>query len=88
MKFILAFTVCSAITGFCNNTSTLPTKYDSWAECVGAGGILIQDFSVELEDKINKEKIYISYFCNENHTNETTTDSKSKQSKIQSSDLW
>ena len=55
MKFILAFTVCSAITGLCNNTSTLPTKYDSWAECVGAGGILIQDFSVELEDKINKE---------------------------------
>ena len=82
MKFILAFTVCSAITGFCNNTATLPTKFDSWAECVGAGGILIQDFSVELEDKINKEKIYISYFCNENHTNETTTRSKSVKEKI------
>ena len=88
MIFILAFPVCSAITGFCNNTATLPTKFDSWAECVKAGGLLIQDFSVELEDKINKEKIYISYFCNENHTNETTTDSKSKQSKIQSSNIW
>ena len=88
MKFILAFTVCSAITGLCNNTSTLPTKFDSWAECVGAGGKIIEKFSVEFEDKINKERTYISYFCNENHTNETTTDSKSKQSKIQSSYLW
>ena len=88
MKFILAFTVCSAITGLCNNTSTLPTKFDSWAECVGAGGKLIETFSVEMADKINKEKTYISYFCNENHTNETTTDSKPIKGKIQSSDLW
>ena len=82
MKFILAFTVCSAITGLCNNTSTLPTKFDSWAECVGAGGKLIEKFSVELEDKINKERTYISYFCNENHTNETTTQSQPIKSKI------
>ena len=38
MKFILAFSICSAITGYCNNTMTLPTKFDSWSECVGAGG--------------------------------------------------
>ena len=34
MKFILAFTICSAITGFCNNTATLPTEFNSLSECV------------------------------------------------------
>jgi len=65
MKFILAFTVCSAITGYCNNTMTLPTKFDSWAECVGAGGKLIQTFSVEMEETIEDRKLYMNYFCNE-----------------------
>ena len=27
MKFILAFSICSAITGYCNNTATLPTEF-------------------------------------------------------------
>lgn len=65
MKFILAFTICSAITGFCNNTATMPTEFNSWSECVGAGGKLIVDASVKLEDKINQDKLYISYFCTE-----------------------
>ena len=82
MKFILAFTVCSAITGMCNNTSTLPTKFDSWSECVGAGGKLIEKFSIELEDKINKERTYISYFCNENHADTPTEPSKQIKKKI------
>jgi len=46
MKFILAFSICSAITGYCNTTATLPTKFDSWSECVGAGGKLIIDGSI------------------------------------------
>ena len=70
MKFVLAFTMCSAITGFCNNTMTLPIKFNTWSECVGAGGKLIVDFSVKLEDRINKDKIYMNYFCNEIETNE------------------
>lgn len=65
MKFILAFTICSAITGYCNTTMTLPTKFDSWAECVGAGGKLIQTFSVEMEETIEDRKLYMNYFCNE-----------------------
>jgi len=40
MKFILAFTICSAITGFCNNTMTISKEFNSWSECVGAGGKL------------------------------------------------
>jgi len=70
MKFVLAFTMCSAITGFCNNTMTLPNKFNSWSECVGAGGKLIVDFSIKMEDRINKDKIYMNYFCNEHQTNE------------------
>jgi len=65
VKFILAFSICSAITGFCNNTSTLPTEFNSWSECVGAGGKFIQTFSVEMEDNINNNKLYMNYFCNE-----------------------
>ena len=65
MKFILAFSICSAITGYCNTTMTLPTKFDSWAECVGAGGKLIQTFSVEMEETIEDRKLYMNYFCNE-----------------------
>ena len=65
MKFILAFTICSAITGFCNNTATLPTEFNSWSECVGHGGKLIVDFSIDMKEHADKNKLYISYFCNE-----------------------
>ena len=65
MKFILAFSICSAITGYCNTTATLPTKFDSWSECVGAGGKLIQSFSIEMEESIDDNKLYMNYFCNE-----------------------
>ena len=65
MKFILAFSICSAISGFCNNTATFPTEFDSWSDCVGAGGKLIQNFSVEMKNEIEEDKLYMNYFCNE-----------------------
>jgi len=65
VKFILAFSICSAITGFCNTTSTIPTEFNSWSECVGAGGKFIQTFSVEMKDSIENNKLYMNYFCNE-----------------------
>ena len=70
MKFILAFTMCSAITGFCNNTMTLPIKFDRWSDCVGAGGRLIVDFSQKMETSIDERKLYMNYFCNEIPINE------------------
>jgi hypothetical protein len=72
MKFILAFSICSAITGYCNNTMILPTKFDSWSECVGAGGKLIQTFSVEMEETIEDRKLYMNYFCNEKNVDNPT----------------
>jgi hypothetical protein len=65
MKFILAFSVCSWITGFCHNTMTIETKYTSWSDCVAGGGLLIQDFAKDMKERIDEEKLYISYFCNE-----------------------
>ena len=70
MKFILAFSICSAITGYCNNTATLPTEFKSWSECVGAGGRLIVDFSQKMETSIDERKLYMNYFCNEIPINE------------------
>ena len=73
MKFVLAFTICSAITGFCNNTMTIKPHYDTWTECVVAGSELTIRFAELKEEQINKEKLYISYFCNENNINKTPT---------------
>lgn len=82
MKFVLAFSICSALTGFCNNTFIGPERYNSWAECVSAGGKMIIMASKDYEEKFNKEKLYISYFCNENNPDESTTPSKPLKKKI------
>ena len=65
MKFILAFSICSAITGFCNNTATVQKQYNTWSECVNGGATLITNFTDTFEEKANKERLYVTYFCNE-----------------------
>jgi hypothetical protein len=65
MKFILAFSICSAITGFCNNTATVQKQYNTWSECVNGGATLTTNFTKTFEEKANKEKLYVTYFCNE-----------------------
>jgi len=65
MKFLLVFSICSAITGFCYDPHQIDKNYSSWAECVGAGGELTLDFSTKVVEKINKNKLYISYTCYE-----------------------
>ena len=40
MKFVLAFSICSAVTGFCNNTMVVDKKFDTWTECVIGGSQL------------------------------------------------
>ena len=73
MHYILAFAVCSAITGFCNNTMTVDKQFNSWSECVIAGSQLTIAYAEKMEEKVNKNKLYITYFCNENITNKTPT---------------
>jgi len=73
MKTLLVFSICSAITGFCNNPTVVKPPYNSWTECVVAGSELTIKFAEKQEELINKDKLYISYFCNENNTYKTPT---------------
>jgi len=71
MKFILAFSICSAITGYCNNTMTVDKQFNTWTECVIGGSQLTIEYATRQEEKINKDKLYITYFCNENIPDKT-----------------
>ena len=65
MKFVLAYTICSAITGFCNNTAVSPVEFNSWTDCTKAGAIATIKVTNENIEKFDKEKLYVTYFCNE-----------------------
>ena len=65
MKFILAYTICSAINGMCNNTTVSPIEFNSWSDCVKAGSLSTVQIVNQYEEKFNEEKLYITYFCNE-----------------------
>nr|BAR39790.1 hypothetical protein [uncultured Mediterranean phage uvMED] len=73
MKFILAFSVCSAITGMCNTTMTIDKKFNTWSECVIGGSQLSIAYANKMEEKVNKDKLYITYFCNEHISDKTPT---------------
>jgi len=65
MKFVLAYTICSAITGMCNNTALSPVEFNSWTDCTKAGAMASIKVTNENLENFNKEKLYITYFCNE-----------------------
>ena len=65
MKFVLAYTICSAITGMCNNTAVSPIEFNTWTDCTKAGAIATIKVTNENIEKFNKEKLYVTYFCNE-----------------------
>ena len=73
MKFILAFSICSALSGMCNTTMTIDKQFNTWSECVIGGSQLTIAYAQKMEEKVNKDKLYISYFCNEDHSNKTPT---------------
>ena len=65
MKFVLVYTICSAITGLCNNTTASPIEFNSWTDCTKAGAIAsIKVVNNNLE-KFNEKKLYVTYFCNQ-----------------------
>ena len=73
MKFILAYTLCSAITGFCNNTMVHPVEYKSWSECaIGGANVTIQ-LNQKYSEQFSEKKLYLSYFCNEVPIEKTPT---------------
>ena len=73
MKFILILSICSAISGTCQTTGIHPQKFDTWSECVKAGANEIIKATEIYEDRVNKQRLVVSYFCNENHANKTPT---------------
>jgi hypothetical protein len=73
MKFILVFSLCSAITGYCQNPVAVQNEYNSWTDCVKGGAEITIITTENFKERFNKEKLYISYFCNENNTNKTPT---------------
>ena len=62
MKFVLAYTICSAITGFCNNTTVSPIEFNSWSDCVKAGSLSTVQIVNQYEEKFNEEKIICNLF--------------------------
>ena len=73
MKFILALTLCSSLTGLCHTTMIHPDRFDTWSECVIGGAKEIIRVTEKYEVKFNEQKLVLSYFCNENHTDKTPT---------------
>ena len=71
MKLVLAYTICSAITGFCNTPAVHPVKFDTWTDCTKAGATVTIRVTNEYKQKFNEDKLYISYFCNEHNPNKT-----------------
>jgi len=71
MKFVLAYTICSAITGFCNTPAVHPVKFDTWTDCTKAGATVTIKVTNEYKQKFNEDKLYISYFCNEHNPDKT-----------------
>ena len=65
MKFVLAYTICSAITGFCNTPSISPIEFNTWTDCTKSGAMASIKVTNENLENFNKEKLYVTYFCNE-----------------------
>ena len=65
MKFVLAYTICSAITGMCNNTIAVPTQFNTWTDCTKAGAVATIQVTNKHQEKFNEKKLYVTYFCSE-----------------------
>tara|TARA_B100000902_G_scaffold307054_1_gene295893 strand:- start:799 stop:1014 length:216 start_codon:yes stop_codon:yes gene_type:complete len=65
MKFILAYTICSAISGMCNTPSVHPTPFNTWSDCTKHGAMVTIKTTNDFLEKFNDQKLYVSYFCSE-----------------------
>ena len=64
MKFVLAYTICSAITGLCNNITVPPIHFNTWTDCTKAGAIATIQITNKNLELYEKDKLYVTYFCN------------------------
>ena len=52
---------------------TIDKQFNTWTECVIGGSKLTIAYAEKMEEKVNKDKLYITYFCNENIADKTPT---------------
>jgi len=72
MKFVIVFSLCSAISNYCGNPSVYPKKFDSWTECHQfAVKKMYEKYNVS-HKKFNEEKLFLKYFCHENQSDKTS----------------
>ena len=64
MKFVLAYTICSAITGMCNTPVVHPQHFNTWTDCTKHGAIVTIGVTNKYLKKFNDKELYVSYFCN------------------------
>jgi hypothetical protein len=69
----LILSICSSLTGTCQTIGIPPERFDTWSECVKAGAEQIIKTTKTFEDKFNKQRLVVSYFCNEDHSNKRST---------------
>jgi hypothetical protein len=71
MKFFLVLYICSSISKTCGAPMNYSNKFEDWSSCVKKGGELIVEFADQKNDTINKDQLYVSYFCGNVESNKT-----------------
>ena len=64
MKFVLAYTICSAITGLCNTPTTSHMEFNKWSDCGKAGALATVEVINYNTEIFNENELYVTYFCN------------------------
>ena len=49
----------------CNAPEVSPVEFKNWSDCVKAGAVATIKVTNNHIEKFNKEKLYVTYFCNE-----------------------
>ncbi|UCH71643.1 MAG: hypothetical protein JSW62_04390 [Thermoplasmatales archaeon] len=63
MKFFLIMIICSSVSKSCGAPMNYHHQFEDWSTCIKRGGELIVEFVDQTEIEMNKERLYVSYYC-------------------------
>ena len=66
MKYVLILYVCSFINQanpFCNESHIVPLEFETYKECILQGYKSSHNTLVQYEDRIEREKLAIKFYC-------------------------
>lgn len=63
MKFVLAYTLCSAITGMCNTPTITGMEFYKWSDCNKAGALATVEVINYNSEKFDEEMLFVTYSC-------------------------